>query len=286
MYAPYKFTGKEQDPETDLTYFGARYYDAALGIWLGVDPLAEKYAGISPFVYTANNPIKYFDPDGKDHIFYMVFQKGAKGANDIAKHAQEILNSNGINLQVQVLYVGKSGFGNGYKSKLDNTDALTFIGSQGFVDRMAGMNEGYHIDGGDSDERVGYVNRKGIEDATIADGGDINKGVARTAIHEGVGHHLLGMGHSNPEKMNGVTIDVPRYKGVDYDNTQQNIMIGGTKVNRGDPGAYQFLPSDLNILQSKIPQQQQNVNINGINVTICTKNTIPIDNFSKRIEQP
>ncbi len=63
---PYKFTGKEQDPETDLTYFGARYYDAALGIWLGVDPLAEKYPAISPFTYVFNNPIKYIDPTGME----------------------------------------------------------------------------------------------------------------------------------------------------------------------------------------------------------------------------
>lgn len=252
--------------------------------FLRVDPLAGKYPNLSPYAYCANNPIIYKDPDGRDHIFYMVFQQGAKGANAIAKQAQSILNSNGVNLQVQVMYVGKNGFADGYKNKLDNTDALTFVGSQGFVDKMAGLNEGYHISGGDSDERVGYVNRKAIEDATLASGGDKNKGVARTAIHEGLGHGFLGTGHSNPEQMGGVTIDVPRYNGVEYDNTQQNIMIGGTMVNRGDPGAYQFLPSDLKILNSKIPQQQQNVNINGINVTICPQNACPVDNFSKRIE--
>ena len=61
---PYKFTGKESDPETDLTYFGARYYDAALGIWLGVDPLAEEYATFTPFQYVLNNPINLVDPYG------------------------------------------------------------------------------------------------------------------------------------------------------------------------------------------------------------------------------
>ncbi|MBL0081365.1 MAG: hypothetical protein IPP37_02480 [Saprospiraceae bacterium] len=54
-------------------YFGARYYDAALGIWLGVDPLAEKYPAISPFTYVVNNPIRLVDPNGMevdDIIFY------------------------------------------------------------------------------------------------------------------------------------------------------------------------------------------------------------------------
>ena len=63
-YPPYKFTGKEEDPETGLIYFGARYYDAAVGIWHGVDPLAEKYANYNPFNYVLNNPIKFVDPTG------------------------------------------------------------------------------------------------------------------------------------------------------------------------------------------------------------------------------
>jgi len=42
---PYKFNGKELDEETGLYYYGARYYDPRVSLWLGVDPLAEKYPG-------------------------------------------------------------------------------------------------------------------------------------------------------------------------------------------------------------------------------------------------
>ena len=62
---PYKFNGKEQDEETGLCYYGARYYDPRTSVWLSVDPLAEKYPNIGSYVYCANNPVKYVDPDGR-----------------------------------------------------------------------------------------------------------------------------------------------------------------------------------------------------------------------------
>lgn len=60
----YRFTGKEVDEETGLYYFGARYYDPRISLWYGVDPMAEKYPGNSPFCYTLNNPIILIDPTG------------------------------------------------------------------------------------------------------------------------------------------------------------------------------------------------------------------------------
>ena len=62
---PYLFTSKELDKETGMYYFGARYQDPKLGIFISVDPLAEKYAGVSSYAYTLNNPIKFIDPDGR-----------------------------------------------------------------------------------------------------------------------------------------------------------------------------------------------------------------------------
>ncbi len=64
--AKYKFTGKERDVETSLDYFGARYYDSWRGQWLSVDPRADKYPGWSPYMYSADNPIGFLDPDGRE----------------------------------------------------------------------------------------------------------------------------------------------------------------------------------------------------------------------------
>ncbi len=62
---PYKFNGKEFDDETGLYYYGARYMNPVTSMWYGVDPLAEKYATTSGYVYTLNNPIKLGDSDGR-----------------------------------------------------------------------------------------------------------------------------------------------------------------------------------------------------------------------------
>jgi RHS repeat-associated protein len=66
--SPYKFNGKELDEETGLYYYGARYYDPKVSIWLSVDPLAEKYPNVSPYVYCLNNPVRFIDPDGREVI--------------------------------------------------------------------------------------------------------------------------------------------------------------------------------------------------------------------------
>ena len=72
--APYTFSGKERDAETGYSYFGARYYNAGLGIWLSVDPMASKYPSLSAYVYCANNPLILKDPDGRD--IWTIYEDG------------------------------------------------------------------------------------------------------------------------------------------------------------------------------------------------------------------
>ena len=67
---PQTFTGKERDSETGFSYFGARYYDSdILTGWLSVDPMADKYPGLSPYAYCAWNPVKLVDSDGREIVF-------------------------------------------------------------------------------------------------------------------------------------------------------------------------------------------------------------------------
>jgi len=62
----YKFTGKQRDAETGYDYFGARYYDARIGRWGGVEPLLEKYISYSPYQYGLLNPMRLVDANGMD----------------------------------------------------------------------------------------------------------------------------------------------------------------------------------------------------------------------------
>jgi RHS repeat-associated protein len=84
-----RLTGKEQDSETGLYYYGARYLDPKAGRWLSGDPALGEYVprrGRGPdklsgmggvyntvnfhaYHYAGNNPVKLTDPNGRNSIW-------------------------------------------------------------------------------------------------------------------------------------------------------------------------------------------------------------------------
>jgi RHS repeat-associated protein len=62
----FKFGAKEYDYETELSNFGARYYDSELGRFIQVDPKFK--AEQSPYSYAANNPFGLIDPTGMTEV--------------------------------------------------------------------------------------------------------------------------------------------------------------------------------------------------------------------------
>jgi RHS repeat-associated protein len=64
------YNGKELDESLDLQLYDyhARQVDPQTGRFNQIDPHAHKYSALSGYVYVANNPMKFIDPDGKDLV--------------------------------------------------------------------------------------------------------------------------------------------------------------------------------------------------------------------------
>ena len=108
------FTGKEQDVETGLYYYGARYLDPKTSRWLSGDPAmgdyipgapvneeAKKrngnlpgqggvfnYVNLHTYHYAGNNPVKYTDPDGESDVYFLYVYKSSN-SKDQGMKAQE-----------------------------------------------------------------------------------------------------------------------------------------------------------------------------------------------------
>ncbi|MFL9839298.1 RHS repeat-associated core domain-containing protein, partial [Flavobacterium sp. ST-75] len=160
---PFKFNGKEYDEETGNYYYGARYYDPKWSIFIGVDPLAEKYSDWSSYAYCFNNPIIFVDPDGKDGVkiidnknktitikatyFVQTEEQLIKGGKTISGYScNDIEKMYEINTQLndQELVISEGEY-EGYSLKFD----LTFEDGGSSVEAMGKANfetfEGYDI---------------------------------------------------------------------------------------------------------------------------------------------
>ena len=80
----YKYNGKElnEDLGLNLSDYGARWYDAAVGRWWSVDPLGGKYKKWSGYNYTLDNPLRFIDPDGRSVTTDFYNQNGTRLGTD------------------------------------------------------------------------------------------------------------------------------------------------------------------------------------------------------------
>ncbi len=63
-----KFTGQRLDESTGLYYYGARYYDPALGRFVQADTIVPEPGNpqaLNRYAYVLNNPLRYTDPSGR-----------------------------------------------------------------------------------------------------------------------------------------------------------------------------------------------------------------------------
>ena len=147
----YTFSAKEKDSETGFSYFGTRYYNSDLSIWLSVDPMASKYPSLSPYVYCANNPIKLVDPDGEEWADV----ESENLANSLIMQAKERQKKYSVDSKE-------------YKLLQEGIDGLKAMGEdkkQCYVFNKSGTDEGSVSLMENGTISINYVERTDIEDS-------------------------------------------------------------------------------------------------------------------------
>ena len=240
------FTGKEKDSETGFYYFGARYYDPVLsGLFISVDPMADKYPSLSPYAYCACNPINLVDPDGEENVIYIVNIQGKNSSIDINKLITEVNNrfeKLGLETRAMLAPDGKS-FNPEYMDKTDSYavignffDVKDFISTKDDSKAITGWNGGtYNPERSENNNtRKGNyiaVDASGLSSIANLLGFDKTEMAALTILH-GAGHNA-GFNHSDDiissrrfgqDKENAaIMLSGPALKGQ-RDNGLDNIM--------------------------------------------------------------
>jgi RHS repeat-associated protein len=98
----YRFTGHERDPESSYDYHGARYYNAEIGRYLGVDVLSGRAPGWSGYRYAFDNPLRFIDPTGNIEDNYHIYENGTitKEETDDATDSYILHKNNGQTVNI------------------------------------------------------------------------------------------------------------------------------------------------------------------------------------------
>jgi len=84
-FQPFAFAGGLYDPDTALTRFGARDYDARTGRWTSKDPVLFGGGTTNLYEYAANDPINFRDLTGHD-----IWIEGPSGTENFLHHSINI----------------------------------------------------------------------------------------------------------------------------------------------------------------------------------------------------
>jgi len=142
----FTFSAKERDQETGYSYFGSRYYNSDLGIWLSVDPMSDKYPSMSPYVYCANNPIKLVDPNGEFPIkIHKELVSKAFAGQLCEKTLSKIQYGNGIKADIFHMFRSAT-----HMDNMKGTKSIVEAYQKAMSDFHSNMQAGNYVDAGEN----------------------------------------------------------------------------------------------------------------------------------------
>jgi hypothetical protein len=162
----------------------ARYYDARVGRWMSVDPLAEKYPRWSPYSYTMCSPVVLFDPNGREvRNSHQYVLSNNSLVSSVIRFNSEVARITGKNTKDYVFVVTG---GDRYKDELNGVEVHRSRTNNSIVPN--------------SDKHSPHLEENGARgiDMTYAKGvawGDIEKAAAGTGFSQAINRYTDGHFH-------------------------------------------------------------------------------------------
>ena len=157
------------DNVVGFSYFGARYYDSDLSVWLSVDPASNEYPSTSPYMYCLGNPVRLVDPNGEEVINGVRESenyKEAKSNYELSKSVYDGLKSihqGSLSAKDDRKYMRQSGLNkaqreyNRYENIASTVDQMISTFKTIMPDEFNRINNYKDIDGNTVDVMVNYV---------------------------------------------------------------------------------------------------------------------------------
>lgn len=259
----YQYNNKELNEDFGLNWndYGARWYDASIARWNGVDQLAEKYSSWSSYNYVLGNPIRFIDPDGNEVVdpnsksakaYRAVLEKTAEGR---ALWTRMVESPNRIDIHV-VDFFGMKDAGNTNGDDWKLATSIIEMGSAAYVAD------------GDTYEKIKSGNLGELSISDQVEGGDFDSSTGEYKFEEGRDMHividLMFIQYSGEDEgMSGKEIEKQQVRLAveEGQHSTQTFVDLGPNMKKGEAGNYtEMTKSELVKKYGSLSQKQHNTN--------------------------